>query len=172
MFFHTKQKTTKSSKRQTKNKLPKLMTIESQVKDFFPFKIRPDSSKTTASKTAKSEYARSTINTSMVSMTTNTQLSEKVASTPRAPSSVQKVRIKSNPRIIISEDRAVSGNVNCHKTSRHYYRRKTPETEAQRKSPERQMLYRHYAPYYEEYCNRNLPRSLTNVRYVDAGVRK
>ena len=166
MFFHTKQKSRKSAKRQTKNKLPKLMAIESQVRDFFPFKIRPNSSKTNTTKCGDTQ-------TTSINITTANTLSERTQTTPRIPSSSQKVTIKPKPQIIISEDPETYPDLDHLKAPKHDLRRKTPEPEFRRKTPnpefrrktpERQMLYKHYAPYYEDYCKRNLSRSLTNVR--------
>ena len=201
MFFHTKQRSEKNSKRQSKNKLPKLSAIDPQVKDFFPFKIRPDSAKTGNSKTSNSKLdttdsskfddTSSSVTTSTVTMTTKSRrlLSSgthqnnfrylsgtKTHNNPQASPSTPKLTTKSNPRIFISEDpklRALSENV---KPLREVRRKEgvcirgSPETLSGRDStervcrPERQILYRHRAPYYEEYCKKNFPRSLTNVR--------
>ncbi|XP_063678463.1 uncharacterized protein LOC134814297 [Bolinopsis microptera] len=152
MFFHTKQKSRKSAKRQTKNKLPKLMAIEAQVRDFFPFKIRPNSSKTNTTKCEDTQ-------TTSINITTTNTISERTQPTPRIPS--QKVTIQPKPQIIISEDPETYPDLDNLKTPKHDLRRKTPEF--RRKTPERQMLYKHYAPYYEDYCKRTLSRSLTNV---------
>ena len=272
MFFHTKQRSEKNSKRQSKNKLPKLSAIDPQVKDFFPFKIRPDSAKT-SSKTSNSKLdttdsskfddTSSNVTTSTVTMTTKSRCflssgthqnnfrylsGTKNHKTPQAHPSTQKLTTKSNPRILISEDpklRAFSENVEplrevrrkegvCRQSSPERLNgrgsperlngrgsqerlngrgsperlngrgsqerlngrgsperlngrgsqerlngRGSPERLNGRGSqerlngrgstdrvcrPERQILYRHRAPYYEEYCKKNFPRSLTNVR--------
>lgn len=200
MFFHTKQRSEKNSKRQSKNKLPKLSVIDPQVKDFFPFKIRPDSAKT-SSKTSNSKLGTtdsskfddtsSNVTTSTVTMTTKSRCflssgthqnnfrylsGTKNHNNPQAHPSTQKLTTKSNPRILISEDpklRALSENVEPLREVRRkemVCRQSSPERLNGRGSadrvcrPERQILYRHRAPYYEEYCKKNFPRSLTNVR--------
>ena len=210
MFFHTKKKTGKDSKRQSKNKLPKLSAIEAQVKDFFPFKIRPDSAKTGNSKTSNSkldttdsskfdDMSRSSVLTSTITMTTKsgrflssgttTQKNFRQFSSAtttqnivQAPSTTEKHNVKLNPQIFVSEDtKSLSETlIPLRETTRKegpcrrglpvktMDRRGSPEMMDRRGSPERlsrperQILYR--APYYEKYCKRNLPRSLTYVR--------
>lgn len=178
MFFHTKQKSRKNSKRQAKTKLPRLLTIDAQVKDFFPFKIRPDTAKTnTSTKTStKCEESSITLTSSLITMSTAT--ASKLTETNREASlnsraSTQKVTTKPKHRERFPETPIVSGEaVIKHQKipkSEYFRRLRTPDfkkysPESQRQTPERKMLYKHYAPYYEEFCKKNLPRSMTNVR--------
>lgn len=150
MFFHTKRRN--KVKRQSKSGLPKYVTIDPQVRDFFPFKIRHDDVQTTSTVTMTTHHS--------VTTTTMTSLSRDDLINVRRQTSVEtakhRVTIKSEPKVAnyVPETMKEPAEKSCDVI------RKYP-------LPEKQFLYRreHLNPYYENFCRNNLPRrARTDIR--------
>ena len=123
-FYHTKIQT-QPLKKQCKNKLPKFVEIDGNVKDFFPFKIKTEITVSTAVP------------------------SSRLSTAPASSVKVTKTESLNNVSTLQSAKNIIFDQTSSALRHTSQTKKVTIKEEPKHQSPTKQLLYKNYDPYYD-----------------------